>query len=46
MRVLGAELAFGSGLLDLMFVIQGLGSFPIVLAGTEEQKRRHLPPIA
>src|SRR5213594_2987440 len=40
------ELAYGSGLLDLMFVMQGLGSFPISLAGTDEQKRRHLPPIA
>lgn len=29
-----------------LFAIQGLGSYPILLAGTEEQKRRWLPPIA
>ena len=39
------ELARGSGLLDLMFVMQGLGSFPIALAGTDEQKRRFLPAV-
>lgn len=29
-----------------LFAIQGLGSYPILLAGTEAQKRRWLPPIA
>jgi len=29
-----------------LFAIQGLGSYPILLAGSEAQKARHLPPIA
>jgi len=29
-----------------LFAIQGLGSYPILLAGTEAQRRRYLPPIA
>jgi len=29
-----------------LFAIQGLGSYPILLAGTEAQKRRWLPPVA
>jgi alkylation response protein AidB-like acyl-CoA dehydrogenase len=29
-----------------LFAIQGLGSYPILLAGTEAQKRRWLPPFA
>jgi acyl-CoA dehydrogenase len=40
------ELAYHSGLLDLLFVMQGLGSFPITLAGSEAQKRRYLPGVA
>lgn len=40
------ELAYGSGLHDLLFVMQGLGSFPITSAGDEAQKRRWLPGIA
>lgn len=40
------ELAYGSGLLDLMFVMQGLGAFPIALAGSEALKARLLPPVA
>lgn len=39
-------LAYASGLLDLLFTMQGLGSFPITLAGTKEQKTRFLPGIA
>lgn len=39
------ELAYASGLLDLLFVMQGLGSFPITHAGTEEQRARFLPGI-
>jgi len=40
------EIARGSANIDLLFVMQGLGSYPIVAAGSEEQKRRFLPPIA
>jgi len=29
-----------------LFAIQGLGSYPILLAGTEAQKAQHLPPLA
>jgi alkylation response protein AidB-like acyl-CoA dehydrogenase len=29
-----------------MFGVQALGSYPIALAGTEEQQRRYLPPLA
>ena len=40
------ELAYASGLVDLLFAMQGLGSHAITLAGTEEQKARCLPRIA
>jgi acyl-CoA dehydrogenase len=40
------ELARGSALADTMFAIQALGSHPITLFGTEEQKQRYLPPFA
>jgi alkylation response protein AidB-like acyl-CoA dehydrogenase len=30
---------------DGIFVMQGIGSYPITLAGTEEQKQKYLPPI-
>lgn len=39
-------LAYASGLVDLLFVMQGLGSFPITFAGSKEQKERHLPAVA
>ena len=35
-----------SALSDLLFAMQGLGSFPISLAGTEEQKNQYLPAVA
>lgn len=38
-------LARHSGLADFAFAMQGLGSAPITLAGTEEQKRRWLPEV-
>lgn len=31
---------------DTTFAMQGLGSYPIVIAGSEEQKRKYLPAIA
>jgi acyl-CoA dehydrogenase len=39
-------LARGSGLADFAFAMQGLGSGPIALYGSEVQKRRYLPPVA
>ncbi len=44
--LLREELARGSALADTMFGMQGLGSYPITLAGNEEQKRRYLPKVA
>ena len=38
--------AFHHGLADFAFVMQGLGSGPIVLAGTEAQKKAWLPRVA
>jgi len=35
-----------AGLADFAFAMQGLGSGPIVLFGTDEQKQLFLPPIA
>ena len=39
-------LAYHSGLADFAFAMQGLGSGPISLFGSDEQKRRWLPPVA
>lgn len=44
--IIREELARGSSLADAMFAMQALGSYPITLAGSEEQKRRYLPAIA
>ena len=35
-----------SGLGDLLFAMQGLGSYPIAIAGTAEQKDQYLPRVA
>jgi len=40
------RLGYASPLLELAFTMQGLGSYPITLAGTEEQKDRHLTGVA
>lgn len=40
------ELARSSALADTMFAIQALGSYPITLSGTEEQKQLYLPRVA
>ena len=40
------ELARVSAQADTNFIMQGLGSYPITLAGSPEQKQRYLPPIA
>lgn len=39
-------LAYHAGLADFAFVMQGLGSGPIALAGTAAQQARWLPPVA
>jgi acyl-CoA dehydrogenase len=38
--------AYHHGLADFAFVMQGLGSGPIVLAGTDAQKKAYLPSVA
>ena len=43
--VIREELARGWVLADTMFAVQALGSYPIALFGTEEQKERYLPPL-
>ena len=39
-------LAYHAGLADFAFVMQGLGSGPIMLAGSEAQKKAYLPRVA
>jgi acyl-CoA dehydrogenase len=39
------RLAHASPLLELAFTMQGLGSYPITLAGSREQRRRWLPDV-
>ncbi|MDF2808996.1 MAG: acyl-CoA dehydrogenase [Microvirga sp.] len=39
-------LAYREGLADFVFAMQGLGTGPITLFGTEDMKRRYLPPVA
>lgn len=40
------RLAAASGLADAVFAVQGLGSYPIALAGNAQLARRYLPRIA
>ena len=44
--LLRETLAWHSGLVDLAFVMQGLGSYPIALAGSAEVRDRWLPAVA
>lgn len=44
--VIRENLAYRMGLADFAFAMQGLGTYPISLAGSEEQRRRHLPGVA
>ena len=44
--IIREELARVSAQADTNFIMQGLGSFPITLGGTHEQKERYLPPVA
>ena len=39
-------LAYHAGLADFSFVMQGLGSVPIALAGSEALRKRYLPRVA
>jgi acyl-CoA dehydrogenase len=39
------HLSYESSLADLMFAMQGLGSFPVALAGSSEIKRQILPRV-
>lgn len=43
--VVREHLAYESSLADLMFAMQGLGSFPVSLAGSNELKRTILPRV-
>ncbi|HEX6882171.1 MAG TPA: acyl-CoA dehydrogenase [Planctomycetota bacterium] len=40
------ELAYHSGMLDVMLVMQGLGSFAVALGGPERLRREVLPEVA
>jgi acyl-CoA dehydrogenase len=44
--ILREELARGDALADTMFALQALGSYPITLAGSEQQKQTYLPQVA
>lgn len=44
--VIREELAYFAALADVMFGVQALASQPIIIAGTEEQRRKYLPPLA
>src|SRR5215470_3186021 len=44
--ILREELARGDALADTMFALQALGSYPITLAGNEQQKQKYLPKVA
>lgn len=39
------ELSRVSSNADAFFAMQGLACYPLILAGTEEQKRKYLPPL-
>jgi butyryl-CoA dehydrogenase len=40
------ELSKACGGVGVLFAVNALGSFPLLLAGTDEQKRKYLPDIA
>jgi acyl-CoA dehydrogenase len=44
--VIRERLAYHNGLLDLVFAMQALGSAPLALAGTPEQRAAWLPKVA
>jgi butyryl-CoA dehydrogenase len=40
------ELSRACGGVGVAYAVNALGSFPIILGGTEEQKQKYLPPVA
>jgi len=40
------QLSRACGGIGVAYAVNALGSFPIILSGTEEQKKKYLPPIA
>jgi len=46
MCVVVEQLSRACGGIGVAYAVNALGSFPIVLGGSEEQKRRWLPPVA
>ncbi|HVN32267.1 MAG TPA: acyl-CoA dehydrogenase family protein, partial [Thermoanaerobaculaceae bacterium] len=46
MCVVVEELSRACGGMGVAYAVNALGSFPIVLGGTEDQKRRYLPAVA
>jgi acyl-CoA dehydrogenase len=44
--IIREELAYIAALADVMFGVQALATQPIVIAGTEEQRKKYLPPLA
>ncbi len=40
------QLSKACGGVGVLYAVNALGSFPIILSGTEEQKKKYLPPIA
>lgn len=46
MAIVTEELSWGCGGIALAYGATGLGAFPILLFGNEEQKAKYLPPIA
>jgi acyl-CoA dehydrogenase len=45
LAVIREALSRGSSLADSMFALQGLGSYPITLAGDDAQRSRYLPAV-
>lgn len=45
MCLVRAALSYRSPLYDLMFVMQGLGSYAVALSGSAEQRRSYLPAV-
>lgn len=46
LAALREELAYHSGMLDVMLVMQGLGSYAVALGGSEALRRQVLPAVA
>ena len=44
--IVSEEISRACGGIGCTYVVNALGSFPIILAGTEEQKKKYLPDIA